>query len=99
MKMIKSFPKTINEVMIWFNGMKPYTLAVDVETDGLRWNCELKGVSFCDGIKACYINLECNPDRKRIIDFILQKISEVDLLIMHNASFDLRVLNKYGLEY
>jgi DNA polymerase I-like protein with 3'-5' exonuclease and polymerase domains len=98
--MEKSFPKTLKEVQLWLsaNIKADMTLAVDTETDGLHYNCKLKGISLCTGTNAVYINLEDNTEFDAIVDLILKTICEVKLLIGHNISFDLRVLTQYGLE-
>ena len=96
--MLKQFPATLQEVQEWVKSYVTSVMSLDTETDGLHYGCKLKGISLCNGRSACYINLDNNPDFGKILDLVLKTICNVDLLIMHNASFDLRVLKQYGLE-
>lgn len=100
--MNKSFLATYKEVQRWFRKIPP-ELIVDVETDGLRWNCQLKGVSFCDGTRACYINLENNYDKEKILDCIGFRFKLMwwsnSRVIGHNLVFDLRVLEQNGIKW
>jgi DNA polymerase-1 len=101
--MIKSFPKSCKEVQEWFRTANIPTLVVDCETDGLRWGCSLKGISFCDGKQACYINLENNNDYINILETIKFEIRlcwlSDSLIIGHNLVFDLRVLEQAGIKW
>lgn len=103
MTMTKTFPKTHEEVQCWFLGRYPPTLAVDTETDGLRWGCHLKGISFCDGKDACYINLDNNGDFNEIIKELIFQIDLMrfsnTLLVFHNSVFDMRVLSQVGINW
>lgn len=98
--MIKSFLTTEKEFKNWFQQNFKTTLVLDVETDGLRLGCELKGFSLCSGKSACYVNLDNNSEFDKILNILriyLEK--ETILLIGHNLSFDLRVLKECGITY
>lgn len=98
----KEFLKTEKNVRDWFQKNFKSTLALDTETDGVGYGCALKGVSFCNGSSACYIDLSSNSifDFDEILKFIKVYIeNEINLLIGHNLSFDLRVLRFYGINY
>lgn len=101
--MNKSFPKTRKEVQEWFRTANLSTLAIDCETDGLRWGCSLKGISFCDGKQVCYINLENNNDYINILETIKFEIRLMwlsdSLIVGHNLVFDLRVLEQAGIKW
>ena len=98
--MIQQIIQTKGEVIEWFK-YAPNILAFDTETTSLNYlDLELVGMSFADGLRACYIDFY-NMDQE-CRDWILQYISviilDLDLLIMHNAPFDLKVLFKLGIE-
>jgi DNA polymerase-1 len=97
--MNQSFPKTLQEFYGWFLGRRFEHLAIDVETDGLHYGCKLLGFSLCDGERACYVNLENNPDSEDIIESLHSIQDCTKILIGHNLPFDLRVLKKYGISY
>jgi DNA polymerase-1 len=98
----KSFLNTHSAVLEWVELHIPNntTLSLDTETDGLHYNCKLKGISLCTGTDSVYINLNDNPDLDLILAELLNVIcGRVGLLIMHNAPFDLRVLKSVCIDY
>ncbi len=100
--MAKSFLSTYDEVREWLVNCvtKDSNISLDTETDGLHYNCKLKGISLCNGTDAVYINLNNNTDFDLIIAELLNVIcGRVKLLVMHNAPFDLRVLKSYCIDY
>lgn len=98
--MQESFIKTQSEVKDWFAGRRFEALSLDIETDGLGIDCILKGISFCDGIRACYVDFNDNPEMAFIIDYLKYCLPDaVGIVVGHNLSFDLRVLKQYGINY
>src|SRR3989304_869024 len=91
--MTKSFLKTFAEVQKWFDRRDFPAPAFDTETDGLRFGSPIVGISFCDGEKACYINLWDNQEQDLIIKYLDVVLEFTDLLIGHNISYDLKVLH------
>lgn len=91
--MHKTVIHTIDEFQTWWDKNKSPVCSFDTETSSLDFlDMELVGFSLCNGTAACYVICD--------IDFGLYDIfiEEIDLLIMHNAVFDLKVLHKYGIE-
>ena len=84
------------------------TLALDTETydpqerEGGALNyiyLEIEGFSLCDGKQACYVHLKGNKYKDKLLaqlGFFLEERAE--LVIMHNAPFDMSVLYKYGIK-
>ncbi len=97
--MQKNFPKTLIEVKEWFKTLNPTVLSLDTETTGLDFDCDLMGISLCDGLQAGYINLEKHLYREFILAELINLLENTSLLIMHNSPFDLRVLKQHGVEY
>jgi len=74
--------------------------SIDTETTSLSYlDLELIGFSLCDGKQACYVDLLDQYINKEealtVLDFY---IGEADMIVMHNAPFDMAVLKKYGIE-
>lgn len=92
--------RTNKDFRRWLNSARYTKLAFDTETTSLDY-CELdiQGFSLCDGHKACYVNLVQNGERGAILGSLkhLLTCGKMELLIMHNASFDLAVLHKIGI--
>lgn len=88
--------KTFEEVNSWIGGKGLSILAFDTETDGLRYGSPIVGISFCNGIDACYINLWENPDQKSILEMMWSAMCYAKLIIGHNISYDMKVLKFYG---
>ncbi len=76
-------------------------LALDTELVDPNWlTLQIAGLSLCNGKYACYVDLHQNKDKAKIIEYISQWLSRdtLELLIMHNAPFDLAVLKTvFGL--
>ena len=92
----------------WFAKCKT-TFALDTETTSLSWlYLDIIGFSVCDGVQAAYIVLSsydsktythCDTKYKQeLLDILEYYISESQLVIMHNAAFDMLVLKKCGIE-
>ena len=82
----------------WLSTIGPL-FGFDTETTDLNYyRLEIEGCSFCDGEQSCYIDLVDNTQFRGIIDSLKQCIESAELVIMHNAPFDLKVLYKYGIE-
>ena len=81
----------------WFAKCKT-TFALDTETTSLSWlDLEIIGFSVCDGVQAAYINCDTKY-KQELLDILEYYISEAQLIIFHNASFDLMVLKKEWIE-
>jgi DNA polymerase-1 len=92
--MNRSFLKTRNQVKDWFEENFKAKMSFDIETDGVGYDCQLKGISVCNGTHSFYVNLE--SAFKDTVDIIWQHLCYCNLLIGHNLSFDLRVLKQLG---
>jgi DNA polymerase-1 len=67
----------------------------DTETTSLNYvELELVGFSLCDGKQACYVDVFENAWGVKIIDCLRDWIAKCNLVIMHNAPYDLMVLYK-----
>lgn len=103
--MEKQIIKTIKEFEDWvdkFEFMTP--LALDTETTDLNWyKLNIVGFSLCDGKRACYVlwndEIFNNISYSYNGGFLQNLINNCSELIMHNASFDLKVLEKIGIDY
>lgn len=92
--MIRKVLTTLEEVQNWFSPLKS-AYAFDWETTGLNYlKMEPVGISFCDGEKACYIDLEDkNAD---ILNYLCNIFnSSSTLFIAHNAKFDINCCFKF----
>ncbi len=97
--MIKKILQDTVDVFDWLNDNLSPVMALDTETDGVHYGCNLKGVSITNGINVCYINLDNNIQFSAIISVLKTIIPTIELLVMHHAVFDLRVLKSYGIDY
>ena len=78
-----------------------YPLAIDIETTDLSLSkLKLRGISYCDDALNLYVDLDNNNEHNSIINFLKEyyKQDEGKILIMHNASFDLTGLSKFGID-
>ena len=66
----------------------PY-IAIDTETTGLERDAKLLGVSFCGEAGKAFL-----LPADRIVPFVIEAVLAGKQLIMHNAKFDLQVLNR-----
>lgn len=77
------------------------TFSFDCETTSLKYiDLEIVGFSICDGKQACYVDLkyaEQFEPKQAFLDILKFYLSESQLVIFHNSSFDLQVLKKYGV--
>ncbi len=81
----------------WMSKLKP-VFSLDTETTSLSWlDLEIIGFSICDGTQACYVNCDTKY-KQELLDILEFYIMEAELIIMHNASFDMMVLRKEGIE-
>jgi DNA polymerase I len=97
-----SYITTYSEWFDWSNKVaKLEVVAFDTETESLRYGSKIIGLSLCNGIEACYINLSGKDDSERspIIGAIMDIFeTETKLLVGHNISYDLRVLKLCEIE-
>ena len=81
----------------WFAKCKP-VFSLDTETTSLNWlDLEIIGFSVCDDMQAAYINCDTKY-KQELLNILEYYISEAKLIVMHNSSFDMMVLRKYGIE-
>ena len=90
--MKKTIIKTFGEFLDWFDSsIKIYSY--DWETTSLDY-CTMKpvGLSFCDGKRACYIDISKYEEPSCILANIKQKVFNQDdiLFVAHNQVFDLK---------
>jgi len=98
--MKRSYITTYTGFKAWVDDIKSDKLALDTETtDTNYYKLDIRGFSHCDGQRACYINLEDNPERVEILNTLKKNIAwqpAFQKLIFHGAPFDLKVLHKVG---
>ena len=72
-------------------------LSIDLETDSLDpMRAQIVGISFCDGERACYIDLWENSERTPILHLLSELFRKhLRKIIAHNIKFDLKVLHKF----
>ncbi len=89
---------TIEEVREFFKDFNTDLFAFDTETTALEYDKLLiRGASFCDGNKACYVDLEQPLEFGKYILTIrdLEPIfKKAKMIVGHNLVFDLKVLYK-----
>lgn len=71
--------------------------SLDTECTSLDWlDLEMIGFSICDGKQVCYVDIKRKYKKEllMILDFY---ISEAKMVVFHNASFDMMVLKKEGI--
>jgi len=89
---------TLEQVKNWFDGAG-HQFSFDWETTGLSYmKMEPVGISFCNGKKACYIDLWENIETQSILKF-LGVIFNNGLFIAHNAKFDIKCCRKFCGHY
>lgn len=84
----------------WLSKLKP-VWSLDTETTSLNWlDLEMIGFSICDGKQACYVILNAHNGKykQELLGILEYYISEAKLIVFHNASFDMMVLRKVGIE-
>ena len=84
----------------WMSKCKS-VFSLDCETTSLKYiDLDIIGFSICDGKQACYVDLkyaEQFESKQIFLDILKFYLSESQLVIFHNSSFDLVVLRKYGV--
>lgn len=88
---------TPTEFRDWMTNCKS-VYSLDTETSSLDWlDLEIVGFSIADGIQACYVDIKRKYKKEllMILDFY---IGEAKMIVMQNASFDMMVLLKEGIE-
>ena len=92
--------KTHKEFQKWIieHPLKPF-ISVDTETTSRNYlEMDLLGISFCSGTNAVYFDLLNNPEQKHLLMAFQDIINTAQLLIFHNAAFDIKVLTKFGIK-
>jgi len=86
----KTIITNLNQFQDWWESEYRPIMAFDTETTSLNYmEMELVGFSLATNTAACYINFDCWEWLKALLE-------SLDLVIMHNAVFDLKVLYKYS---
>ena len=94
----KSYLTSLGDVKGWFERVPHEKLAFDTETTDLNYSkLDCVGMSFCNGIDACYLDLTLYSDKDTLCFLKSQFETEIKKLIMHNSAFDLKVLWKLGI--
>jgi len=97
--MKKTIITNLSQFQDWWKTEHKSVMAFDAETTSLNYiDMELVGFSLSTDTAACYVDLF---DKNPFPDFlgVFPDIwNNIELLIMHNAPFDLKVLYKYGIE-
>jgi len=89
---------TVSDFKKWM-GSCYSTFAIDTETTSLNYlELEIIGFSICDGDRACYVDLTWCDDSAHVLRLLRFYINDADVIIMHNAPFDMMVLKKYNIE-
>jgi len=95
--MIRKVLKTEDEVKEFFTDFGK-SFSFDTETTSLKYTeLEIEGISFCDGKKACYIDLIDNVDKYLILKFLKTIFEQASTVVAHNIVYDMKVLHKYGI--
>jgi len=97
--MLRTYIRTEHELQDWFFERDCTKLAFDTETSSLDYSeMEILGMSFCDGVDSCYIDLDVDEHEKMItfLSWIFQE--RVKRLIAHNIQFDMQGYIKLELE-
>ncbi len=73
-------------------------VAYDCETTSLDYcDMDILGMSFCNGKRACYIDLDVE-EREKMLSFLEWIFrTKIQKLIAHNIQFDMQVLHKIGI--
>lgn len=72
--------------------------ALDTECTSLNWlDLEIIGFSIADGTQACYVDIH-KKYKKELLMVLDYYLSEAKMVVMHNASYDMMVLLKEGIE-
>lgn len=80
----------------WMSKLKS-TWSLDTECTSLSWlDLEIIGFSICDGVQACYVNCD-SKYKQQLLDILEFYIMEAELIVFHNAAFDMMVLRKEGV--
>ncbi len=87
---------TPNDFKRWMANCRD-VFSLDTECTSLNWlDLEMVGFSIADGTQACYVDIK--PRYKKELLMILDYyLSEAKMVVFHNASFDMLVLRKEGI--
>ena len=96
--MDKTVIHTPLEFLKWWQAHRQPVMSLDTETTSLDYlDLELEGFSLCNGSHSCYV-VRPEPDGSWVLEALKDVVDHLDITIMHNAVFDLKVLHKYGIE-
>lgn len=94
----KTYVNTLEGLQDWCFETNLTKVAFDTETTSLDY-CELDilGMSFCNGKKAVYCDLDVGDKLKMIMFLEWVFRTRIKKLIAHNVQFDMQVLHKVGI--
>lgn len=101
--MNKTVIKTYPEFLCWWRDNKRPVMSLDTETTSLNYlDLQLLGFSFCNGENSCYVVVHDGGKNSTTMGWgteaLMNAVAELELTVLHNAVFDLKVLHKYGIE-
>lgn len=93
---------TFDQIDAYFDSLNsnPRPFSLDFETTGLdTLTCEIVGVGLSDGLKSIYIP----TFNKFPMEYVRDKLNQVlihdkNLLIVHNAKYELKILDRFSVE-
>ena len=92
--------KTAKELVEWLRTLDYTLVALDTETSSLKqYELECCGVSLCDGVQSCYIDLLNGDEYENLLTVLRNSIPRIERLVMHGAPFDMRVLHKVHIQH
>lgn len=95
--MNKTVIHTPLDFLRWWQAHRQPTMSFDTECTSLDYlELELEGFSICNGTHSCYVVRELGS--QWALEALKDVIEYLDVTVMHNAVFDLKVLHKYGIE-
>jgi DNA polymerase-1 len=94
--MHKTVIHTPLEFLKWWQAHRQPVMSLDTETTSLDYlEMELEGFSLCNGTHSCYVQYD---NHEWVLAALKDVVDYLDVTVMHNAVFDLKVLHKYNTE-
>jgi DNA polymerase-1 len=95
--MQKETIKNHKDFAAWVFKSGKSVMSLDLEGSSLKYfDFELHGWSLCDGDMACYVDYALTND-VCLLNILRDMVSELDLCIMHNAVYDIKMLAKFDI--
>lgn len=98
--------RTADELEKFLKKFNTKVFAFDTETTSLLYTkLQLEGISLADGSISCYIYMADfkkdykSKDYNKFIDIMKPVFTNANILIAHNAVYDLKVLYKHGIDF